>query len=336
MKKVLKWLVAIAIAALAIFGIIMDLNKVDNTDFYSASYNGWLRVDGNRLVNQRGKELQLIGISSHGIQWFNDLYTKDNIAKLKSEFGANIFRVAMYVDESDDGYVKNQELKEQLTKIVDDCIALDMYVIIDWHILKDNNPQTHKSEAIAFFSEMAERYAKNPNVIYEICNEPNGDDVKWSSDIRPYAQEVVSAIRERSPDSIIIVGTPRWSTELAAIVNEPVDSHNIMYAIHFYAGSHNQSLRDKIDSFRDQNLAVFVSECGMTDATGDGDIYEEKFDRWMDYLKDRKISWLYWSFSDKDESSALLKEEFKLGDDFMEYLTPGAEHLKTIMKEWYN
>ena len=109
-----------------------------------------------------------------------------------------------------------------------------------------------------------------------------------------------------------------------------------MYAIHFYAGSHNQSLRDKIDSFRDQNLAVFVSECGMTDATGDGDIYEEKFDRWMDYLKDRKISWLYWSFSDKDESSALLKEEFKLGDDFMEYLTPGAEHLKTIMKEWYN
>ena len=184
MKKVLKWLAAIAIAALAIFGIIMDLNKVDNTDFYSVSYNGWLRVDGNRLINQRGKELQLIGISSHGIQWFNDLYTKDNIAKLKSEFGANIFRVAMYVDESDDGYVKNQELKEQLTKIVDDCIALDMYVIIDWHILKDNNPQTHKSEAIAFFSETAERYAENPNVIYEICNEPNGDDVKWSSQIR--------------------------------------------------------------------------------------------------------------------------------------------------------
>ena len=42
------------------------------------------------------------------------------------------------------------------------AISLDLYVIIDWHILSDNNPNIHKEEAKAFFTEMAIEY-KNVN-----------------------------------------------------------------------------------------------------------------------------------------------------------------------------
>ena len=49
-----------------------------------------------------------------------------------------------------------------------------MYVIIDWHVLSDQNPNKHKNDAITFFREMAEKYKNQSNVLYEICNEP-----KW-------------------------------------------------------------------------------------------------------------------------------------------------------------
>jgi endoglucanase len=49
-----------------------------------------------------------------------------------------------------------------------------MYVIVDWHILSDGNPLANEDAAKAFFAEVSERYKGSPNVIYEICNEPNG------------------------------------------------------------------------------------------------------------------------------------------------------------------
>lgn len=67
---------------------------------------------------------------------------------------------------------------------------LGMYVIIDWHILSDGNPNQHKDEALEFFDEMSSKYAGYNNVIYEICNEPQNSD--WNSQIKPYAQEVIA------------------------------------------------------------------------------------------------------------------------------------------------
>jgi aminopeptidase-like protein len=70
-----------------------------------------------------------------------------------------------------------------------------MYVIIDWHILHDNNPRTYEKEAIEFFDEMSKLYADVPNVLYEICNEPSGEDVTWDKVIKPYAINLIETIR---------------------------------------------------------------------------------------------------------------------------------------------
>ena len=34
---------------------------------------------------------------------------------------------------------------KQVEEIIDHCIDLDIYVIVDWHILKDNNPNIYKN-----------------------------------------------------------------------------------------------------------------------------------------------------------------------------------------------
>ena len=325
--KWLKWVAVAVVAGLAIYGVVKDLIRISNMD--SVSYNGWLTVDGSRLLNQHKEEVQLKGVSSHGIQWFGELYNKQSIEKLK-EMGANVFRVAMYTNPDDDGYVTNRELKNKVFELIDACIELDMYVIVDWHILNDNKPTMYQTDAKEFFNEVSAKYRGKPNVIYEICNEPNGD-ADWENDVKGYAEDVIGTIRDNSPNALVIVGTPGWSREMVAVANSPLGFANVVYAVHFYAGSDNITLRNRIDDFREKGFAVFVSECGMTDASGDGRIYEEAFGRWVDYLEENKISWVYWSFSNKDEASAMLRPEYQDGDNLEEFLSESGLVLKEFL-----
>lgn len=296
-----------------IVGVVDAQNATENmnrhintyTNNTSASYNGKLKVKDEKILNSNNEEIQLTGISSHGIQWFSELYTKENIEQLKNELDINVFRIAMYTDPNAGGYIANNSLKQKVYEIVDACVSLDIYVIIDWHILGDNNPQNYQQQAKDFFAEVSTKYANTPNVIYEICNEPNGNNVTWKDNIYPYANDIIAAIRENT-DALIIVGTPDWSKDLSSVAEKPLEAQNIAYALHFYAGSHNKTLRDKIDEFRNKKLAVFVSECGSTDTTGAGKVYDDAFMRWVDYMHTKKISWTYWSYSNIAEGSSML------------------------------
>ncbi|MGN0145309.1 MAG: cellulase family glycosylhydrolase [Clostridium sp.] len=264
-----------------------------------------LKIVGSQLCDSDGKPIQLKGMSSHGLQWYGDYMTYDNMKYLRDDWGANVIRAAMYTDQ--DGYISNPEAtKEKVKRIVQDAIDLDMYVIIDWHILYDNNPNTYKIQAKSFFEEMAELYGNYPNVIYEICNEPNGD-VTWSGDIKPYAEFLIPYIRAIDPDNIIIVGTSSWSQDVDIAANDPLSYPNIMYACHFYSGTNGDYLRNKIDTALSKNAAVFVSEWGTSAASGNDGIYLDEAQVWIDYMNDKKISWCNWSLCDKDESSAALK-----------------------------
>ena len=119
---------------------------------------------------------------------------------------------------------------------------------------------------------MATEFKNNDNVLYEICNEPNGN-VKWDKDIKPYAEEVITKIRAIDPDSVIIVGTPTWSQDVDIVANNPItDYENIMYTLHFYAATHKEDLRNKLKNAHETGLPIFVTEFGISDASGNGTI----------------------------------------------------------------
>lgn len=291
------------------------------------SDNGFLRIENNTLVNEDGEKIQLKGISTHGIQWYGSLATEENLKILRDEWGSNLFRVAMYTEEN--GYISNKNLKNDVEKIVNTAIKLDMYVIIDWHILNDNDPLIHKEEAKMFFDEMSSKYKNYPNVIYEICNEPNGN-VTWNENIKPYAEEVINVIRKNSNNSIIIVGTPTWSQEVDKAAENPINDKNVMYALHFYAGTHTSWLRERTKQALNK-IPIFVSEWGTSLASGDGGVYKEETEKWVLFMKENNISWANWSLSDKNESSALLLQNSKVIKD--ENLSESGKTVKDMMKK---
>lgn len=334
MKKTIFFIIIfiIIIFLLCEFTPITEILNIETSTPY-VSDNGYLHVDGTSLKNQNGKDFTLKGVSSHGIQWYSDVITYDNLKSLKENWNINVFRIAMYTDEN--GYISNKDtIKEKLINIVNNVIDLDMYVIVDWHILKDNDPNIYKEDAKTFFNEISALYKDSPNVIYEICNEPSGNVVTWDEQIKPYAEEIIPIIRNNSPKSLIIVGTRNWCQKLEDAANNPLNFDNIMYSCHFYSGTHDKDLRNSIDGALNKGIAIFISEWGTTDMTGNGEIYIYKTNEWMDFLKSRNISWVNWSFSNKDESSAIINSSYNTnnGEDFNDYLTESGLYVKSLFK----
>ncbi|MDO3411725.1 cellulase family glycosylhydrolase [Saccharibacillus sp. CPCC 101409] len=266
--------------------------------------HGQLSVQKGKLVDAAGKPVQLKGISSHGLQWYGQYVNKKSMMWLRDDWGLNVFRVAMYTNEG--GYIQDPSVKKKVKEAVDAAVELGIYVIVDWHILSDGDPNTYKTQSKAFFKEMAKAYGNKPNIIYEIANEPNGS-VTWSGQIKPYAEDVIQTIRAEDPDNLIVVGTGTWSQDIQDAAASPLKASNVLYAVHFYAGTHGAWLRDRIDAAQAKGLAVFVSEWGTSDASGNGGPYLDKAKEWTDFMDKRGIGWINWSLADKQEASAALK-----------------------------
>ena len=293
-------------------GTIMAAGKAAGSEglapyLQAPSTAGALQVRGGKLVGENGQPVQLRGISTHGIGWFPDYVNEDAFRQFRKEWGANVMRLAMYTAEYN-GYCTGGDqnaLKELVRKGVRCATNQDMYVIIDWHILSDANPNTYKEQAKAFFGEMSREFGQQNNVIYEICNEPNGGTT-WQ-EIKAYAGEVIPVIRANDSDAVIIVGTPNWSQYVDQAAADPITGFdNIMYALHFYAATHKEDLRGRMAAAAEQGLPVFVTEYGICDASGNGAIDEGQANQWVSLMNQYGISYVAWNLSNKNETSAVL------------------------------
>ena len=241
----------------------------------------------------------------HGMSfgWHNlwpRFYNKGAVHELVTKWNCTIIRASMGIELNDSGYLKSPGQSEKLMRnVIEACIKENVYVIIDWH---DHN--LHEKEAIEFFSRMAADYGNNPHVIYEIFNEP---DYETWPEVKSYSEKVIAAIREKDPDNIILLGTPRWDQDIHLAAADPVRGFsNLMYTMHFYAGTHKQWLRDRTDEAIKAGLPVFVSECAGMEATGDGPVDHKEWEAFVQWMDSRKLSWIAWSVSDKKETCSVL------------------------------
>ncbi len=272
--------------------------------FVSCGQQGWeverLRVEGTALVNESGEPVQLKGVS---LGWHNlwpRFYNGGAVKTLARDWGADVVRAAIGVG-LDGGYDDfPEEAIAAAQTVADAAIREGKYVIIDWH--------SHflcLDDAKEFFAIMANRYKGVPNVIYELFNEPVEDS--WA-DLKAYHVELIRFIRSIDPsEPLILVGCPHWDQDIHLAADDPIEGFgNIMYTLHFYAGTHKGYLRERGDYALSKGLPVFVSECGGMSADGDGGLDIESFNEWVSWMDARGLSYAMWSLSDKLETCSML------------------------------
>lgn len=311
-NKKIKILRGFALVCVLALGLCLtgglQIAEAKTTTYYDASA-GRLHVKGTKLVDKKGHEVQLSGVSTHGLSWYPQYVNDKCFAQLHDKWGANVVRLAMYTEEYNgycSGDAKNRsDLKKLIKKGVRLAKKHKMYVIVDWHILSDGNPNSHKKEAKAFFREMSREFKGYNNVIYEICNEPN-NGTSWK-EIKSYARSVISTIRKNDKKAVIVVGTPTWSQDVDQAAADPIKGDNIMYALHFYAATHKTDLRNKMTAAINKGLPVFVTEYGICDASGNGVIDKKEADRWIQTMDEYGVSYIAWNLSNKQESSSIIK-----------------------------
>ena len=90
------------------------------------------------------------GVSTHGLIWYSDMVSGNLFRQVSADWNCNVFRLAMYsVDYCADS--THDESLRLLRKGIDAAVAADAYVIVDWHILTDGNPNQYIDRAKEFF-----------------------------------------------------------------------------------------------------------------------------------------------------------------------------------------
>lgn len=283
--------------------------------------HGALHVEGSKLKDSNNQNVQLRGISTHNIAIYPEYINKELITQFVDEYGITVFRLAMYTGEADGfpGYANETpenkiKLEELMMKGVKLCAELGIYCLVDWHILFDYNPKMYMKEAVTFWKKMCPLLSEYDNVIYEICNEPNmnlntmDNACPWD-DIYEFAETIIPVIKAIDPDNVIIVGTPTWSQDVDIAAKKPLKYENLMYALHFYADSHKEKIREKMREAIANGLPIFVTEFGICDASGNGAANLEETNIWLKELIENSISFIMWNLSNKAETSSMISEK---------------------------
>ena len=295
MKKLIKQ-TALFLSALAAFLSFPSCHRASDRIIYNDSKTpverfGKLSVEGTHLCDSAGNPVQLCGLSSHGLHWYGKYANPDVLKWLRDDFNADLWRAAMYVG-GNGGYAQNRGMASKVIESIEAAKETGLYVIVDWHVLPECDPLLYVKQSEEFFEMIASTY---------------GDKVTWEGNIKPYAERIIPIIRKHC-DNVIVVGTPCWSSDLASAAASPIEGQkNIMYTLHFYAGSHGQDSRKVAENAIKNGLPIFVTEWGTTQASGDGGVYEKETLEWMKFLAKNKISWANWSVNNKGEDSGVLK-----------------------------
>jgi len=292
--------------------------------------NGVIRTEKSKLVNKNGEAVQLRGMSLFWSQWIGKYYNQEAIDWLVEDWNIEIIRASMGV-EADGGYIENKSEMQKIETVIDAAINNGIYVIIDWH---SHHAEDYVDEAVDFFSQISMRYGDKPNIIYEIYNEPL--QVSWKNVLKPYSEKVIAAIRNNDPDNLIVVGTPNWSQNVDDVIGNEIADDNVAYTFHFYASeeAHYLYLRDKVSKAIAKDIPIFITEWGVSEASGTGDFNKDWTNEWLTFIDTHGLSWCNWSIADKDETSAaLIPNAPENGGWTLDHLSESGKFIREILTE---
>jgi endoglucanase len=287
----------------------------------------WLSVSGRFIKDPSGNNVVLRGVSLTDVSVANSRPRNarqliDMATDNANGWFARVVRLPVYPDAIDmqPGWNANPDayFNNHLNPAVQECIARQIYCIIDWHYIRDYNSSAVDTSTRNFWTFMAPKYRDVPNVIYELYNEPINPD-NWST-WKTTAQPWVNIIRAAAPNNLILIGGPRWSQNVAEAASNPFTGGNIAYVAHIYPQHGGQSTWDAWFGNSSSTVPYFITEWGWqqggtipTSGTQSG--YGVPF---SNYMESKGVSWTAWVF-DTIWQPVMFDQNYNLlgGENFM-------------------
>ncbi len=279
-----------------------------------------LRVAGNTLQTLQGEPVTLRGVSLCSLSWHDPMSLLRKVTDSEEGWNVNVLRLPVQPKEWD-RLGPGDYLRDRLDPAVEECRKRNIYCVIDWHEIADWNDKRTARKLEYFWKIAAPRYAKHPNIMYEIFNEPIGpkhrERKNWLA-FRETAQKWVDQVRKDAPETVLLVGSPHWSQMPSFAVEDPLHGENLVYVAHIYAGWKPETW-DGLFGDASRRIPLFISEWGWssekknraTPFYGTLDGYAEPL---RAYLDERPhISWTAWSY-DPECGPAMLGTDREMGD----------------------
>jgi endoglucanase len=276
----------------------------------------FLRVEGNKFVDEDGNQVILRGVS------FSDPDRLEKAAhwnrryfEAAREWNCNVVRIPIHP------IWWRERGEEEYLRLIDQGVQwaaeLGMYVIIDWHSIGNLHTElffrdiynTTKTETFRFWQTISARYAGNPTVaFYEVFNEPTRQGgrlgrMSWQQ-YKEIIEEIIYIIYAHDTTVIPLVGGFNWAYDLTYIIDDPIDFPGIGYVSHPYPQKAEHPWEENWEKdfgFAADTYPLFATEFGFMSDDGPGahvpvigdETYGEAI---IDYFNKKGISWTAWVF----------------------------------------
>lgn len=276
----------------------------------------FLRVEGNRFVDERGETVVLRGLSFSDPDRLERMgHWNQEYFEVAASWGANVVRFPVHPSAWRDRGVR--DYLNLLDQGVEWAGGLGMYVIIDWHSIGNLRTEvfqhpmynTTKAETFRFWRIIAARYAGNPVVaFYELFNEPTSyrqtlGRLTWSEHVE-MMEDLIVLLYAHDRRIIPLVGGLDWAYDLTGVREAPIRHPGVAYVAHPYPQKRTPPWEDKWESdwgFVADRYPMMATEFGFmgehdrgahNPVVGD-ETYGEAI---IEYFEKKGISWTPWVF----------------------------------------
>lgn len=187
-----------------------------------------LATRGNQIVDEAGKPVRLRGVNLSGFEWSAEGGTANaaGVARVAA-MGGNVLRLPINQGRAltDPAYM----LKVDAT--IAEAAKRGVYVVVDMHWISGNQTATPDAETARMWRQLAQRWANQPAVVYDLHNEPGM--VGWETNAA-WAEHLIKAIRSVNPQSLVMVEGTNKAQRVAGALRRPINAPNVVYEVHAY------------------------------------------------------------------------------------------------------
>ena len=245
-----------------------------------------IATSGRHIVDaSTGKPLLMRGVNISGMEYSREPHagiTPDELRLVVEGWNCDIVRIPFVQSR-----VMETSYVDELHRIATWLWDLGAFTILDlqWLTPTSGVPPEPDLNSIQCWDTLSHAFADQPQVIFDLLNEPHDIPVdRWVD----WAYHLADTVRAIDPSRVLMVGGLDWAYDLRGV---ELDLPNVIYSTHVYP---NKGQRwDECFGNKAKQVPVFAGEFGG----GDDDL--DWGTKLLDYFDERQMSWTAWSWRDK-------------------------------------